>query len=74
MRLLTPRPEFRKRVAPCLQPTWQNASDVKLRKAYGFADVAWHVPNVVDSKFNIGSLTKQFTGMAVLQLLVARKL
>ena len=32
-RLLTPSPGVPPRVAPCLQPTWQNASDVKLRNA-----------------------------------------
>ena len=42
--------------------------------ASGWADAAWHVPNTPDTKFNIASLTKQFTGMAVLQLIGAGKL
>ena len=46
---------------------------VVFRKAYGFADAAWRVPNTADTKFNIGSLTKQFTGAAVLQLVAAGK-
>lgn len=46
---------------------------VVFRKAYGFADTAWRVPNTADTKFNIGSLTKQFTGAAVLQLVAAGK-
>lgn len=39
-----------------------------LFKAYGKADVEWDVPMTVDAMFEIGSLTKQFTAVAVLQL------
>lgn len=43
-------------------------------KGYGSADVAWNVPLTTQTKFNIASLTKQFTGLAVLQLAEAGKL
>lgn len=36
--------------------------------AYGDADKSLEVPNNVDTKFNLGSMGKMFTGMAVLQL------
>ena len=47
---------------------------VLFEKGYGTADVAWDVPIIPRTKFNIASLTKQFTGMAVLQLAEAGKL
>lgn len=47
---------------------------VLFEKAYGKADIAWHVPNSTDAKFEIASLTKQFTGMAIAQLAAAGKL
>ena len=37
-------------------------------KGYGFADVEWQIPNAADTKFRIGSVTKQFTSMLVMQL------
>jgi len=39
-----------------------------LNKAYGYANREWRTPNTVDTKFRIGSLTKQFTAAAVLRL------
>lgn len=41
---------------------------VLFEKAYGYADHAFNVPNRVDTKFNLGSMGKMFTGVAVLQL------
>jgi len=49
-------------------------SSEAVENGYGSADVAWDVPNGPQTKFNIASLTKQFTGMAVLQLAEAGKL
>lgn len=43
-------------------------------KAFGFADREWHTPNTIQSKFEIGSLTKQFTAAAILQLAEEGKL
>lgn len=42
--------------------------------AYGDADKAFDVPNRLDTKFNLGSMGKIFTGVAVLQLAQAGKL
>ncbi len=39
-----------------------------LKKAYGLADYEWHVSNTVDAKFQLASVTKQFTAAAILQL------
>ena len=36
--------------------------------AYGFADHAFGAPNKVDTKFNMASMTKVFTAVAILQL------
>src|SRR5687767_4503825 len=37
-------------------------------KGYGFANVEWQIPNAADTKFRIGSVTKQFTSMLVMLL------
>lgn len=41
---------------------------VVLSKGYGMANFEWNVPVTPDTKFRLGSITKQFTGMAVLLL------
>lgn len=41
---------------------------VLLEKGYGMADMEWNIPNSPQSKFRIGSITKQFTAAAILQL------
>ncbi|MCK5239904.1 MAG: beta-lactamase family protein [Candidatus Thorarchaeota archaeon] len=43
--------------------------EVAFEKAYGFACKRFNVPNDVDTIYNIGSLNKQFTKIAILQLL-----
>jgi CubicO group peptidase (beta-lactamase class C family) len=43
-------------------------NDTLLLKGYGKADVEWSVPLPVDAVFEIGSITKQFTAVAILQL------
>jgi CubicO group peptidase (beta-lactamase class C family) len=50
----------------------QNA--VLLKKAYGLADREWNIPNTTDTKFRIGSITKQFTAACILQLVEQGKL
>ena len=37
-------------------------------KGYGFANREWQIPNTAETKFRIGSVTKQFTSMIVMQL------
>ncbi|SPE60814.1 Beta-lactamase (modular protein) [Verrucomicrobia bacterium] len=46
------------------------AQDGKIlfEKGYGLADVAHHVPITPETKFRIGSITKQFTAAAILKL------
>lgn len=44
------------------------------RQALGSANREWGVPNTVDTRFWIGSLTKQFTAAAILQLVDQGKL
>jgi D-alanyl-D-alanine carboxypeptidase len=41
---------------------------VLLDKGYGMADIEWDVPNGPTTKFRLGSITKQFTATAVMQL------
>jgi CubicO group peptidase (beta-lactamase class C family) len=43
-------------------------------KAFGMADREWNIPNTVQSKFEIGSITKQFTAACILQLAEQGKL
>lgn len=44
------------------------------RKAYGQANDEWEIANTVDTKFRLGSITKQFTAVAILQLAEQGKL
>lgn len=39
-----------------------------LSKGYGMANLEWNVPNTPQTKFRLGSISKQFTAMLVLQL------
>ncbi|RTQ47771.1 serine hydrolase [Hymenobacter gummosus] len=41
---------------------------VLLHRAYGLADGEWNVPNTLDTKFTLASISKHFTALAVLQL------
>ena len=43
-------------------------------KGYGYANREWQIPNAPDTKFRIGSVTKQFTSMLIMQLREAGKL
>jgi len=47
---------------------------VVLAKGYGEANVAQQRPNTVDTAFRIGSITKQFTALAILELQAVEKL
>jgi CubicO group peptidase (beta-lactamase class C family) len=37
-------------------------------RGYGLADIVAHIPNTPQTRFRIGSITKQFTAMAILML------
>jgi CubicO group peptidase (beta-lactamase class C family) len=41
---------------------------VVFEKAFGYANMEWKIPNTAHTTFRIGSLTKQFTSMLVMQL------
>ena len=41
---------------------------VLLSKAYGSANLEWKVPNTTNTKFRLGSITKQFTAASILLL------
>jgi CubicO group peptidase (beta-lactamase class C family) len=47
---------------------------ILFEKAYGLADIERKVPATVDTKFRIGSVTKQFTAAGILRLQQAGKL
>lgn len=47
---------------------------VLISKGYGQADIELDVPNTSETKFRLGSLTKQFTAAAILQLQDSGKL
>jgi CubicO group peptidase (beta-lactamase class C family) len=38
------------------------------KKGFGLANMEWNIPNQPDTKFRLGSITKQFTSMLILQL------
>jgi CubicO group peptidase (beta-lactamase class C family) len=44
------------------------------QNAYGLASKAYKVPNRIDTKFNLGSMNKMFTGVAIAQLVEQGKL
>ena len=42
--------------------------DVSFSRGYGLANMEWDIPNGPDTKFRLGSITKQFTSMIIMQL------
>ncbi|MFC1593305.1 serine hydrolase domain-containing protein [Candidatus Neomarinimicrobiota bacterium] len=42
--------------------------DVILKQGYGYANHDWNIPNSIDTKFKIGSITKPFTAILTMQL------
>ena len=41
---------------------------VIFKKGYGLANMEWNIPDAPDTKFRLGSITKQFTATLILQL------
>ena len=44
------------------------------KKGFGFANMEWNIPNKPDTKFRIGSITKQFVSMQIMQLVEEGKI
>ena len=44
------------------------------KKAFGLANMEWDIPNKIDTKFQIASMTKSFTAMLIMQLVSEGKL
>nr|WKN37182.1 serine hydrolase [Tunicatimonas sp. TK19036] len=42
--------------------------NILYQQAFGLANREWNIPNTVDTKFNLASISKQFTAVLVLQL------
>ncbi len=47
---------------------------VLFKGAYGLASKRYNVPNKIDTKFNLGSMNKMFTGVAIARLVQQEKL
>jgi CubicO group peptidase (beta-lactamase class C family) len=45
-----------------------------LEKGYGFANQEWEIHNAPDTKFRLGSITKQFTSMLIMQQVEKRNI
>ena len=48
--------------------------EILYKKGFGFANMEWDIKNQPDTKFRIGSITKQFTAMLIVQLCAENKL
>ncbi len=44
------------------------------KKGFGLANMEWNIPNAPDTKFRLGSITKQFTATLILQLVEQGKI
>src|SRR5690242_632638 len=47
---------------------------VIFKKGYGMANMEWNIPIETDTKFRLGSITKQFTSMLIMQLVQEGKI
>lgn len=47
---------------------------VIIKKGYGMANMEWDIPNAADTEFRLGSITKQFTSMLIMQLVQEGKI
>ncbi len=48
--------------------------EVVFKKGYGMANFEWNIPNSPDTRFRLGSITKQFTSMLIMQMVEEGKL
>ena len=47
---------------------------VIFKKGYGMANMEWNIPVETDTRFRLGSITKQFTSMVIMQLVQEGKI
>src|SRR4029079_17277525 len=47
---------------------------VVYKSAYGLVNMEWDIPNTPDTKFRLGSITKQFTATVIMQLVEQGKI
>ena len=47
---------------------------VVMKKGYGLANMEWGIPNTPDTKFALGSISKQFTATLIMQLVEQGKI
>lgn len=77
--------DFAARVDSCVAPHVADGSfmgavlvarngRVLFERGYGRANLEWDVPDTPRTRINLASVTKQFTGLAILQLVAAGKL
>ncbi len=48
--------------------------NILYKKGFGLANMEWNIPNKANTKHRLGSISKQFTGMLIMQLVEAGKL
>jgi len=48
--------------------------EIIYKKGFGLANMEWNIPNQSDTKHRLGSITKQFTSMLIIQLVEQGKL
>ena len=48
--------------------------ETQFQKSYGWANAEWSIPNTPEAKYRLGSITKQFTAVAILQLVEKGKI
>lgn len=51
-----------------------DGGEVMFKKGYGLANMEWDIANEPNTKFRIGSITKQFTSMLIMQLVAEGKI
>lgn len=51
-----------------------NKGQIIYKKGFGMANMEWEIPNAPDTKHRLGSITKQFTAMLIMQLVAEGKL
>ena len=48
--------------------------EILYQKGFGMANMEWDIPNQANTKHRLGSITKQFTAMLIMQLVAEQKL